>query len=183
LLERDDALWLSRSWTTRSRREGERAESYVFVDRAAFDERVREGGFLEWAVVLDEKYGTPMPDPPPGKDVVLEIDVQGAEQVLQRCPDAVCVLLLPPSQEVQATRLRGRGDPEGHVQRRLALGREEEERGRRLAAHVIVNDELERTVDELVGVVGAARRAESAENGENGENGESGENGDNSESA
>jgi guanylate kinase len=159
LLERDDALWLSRSWTTRSRRDGERAESYVFVDRATFEQRVRDGGFLEWATILDEKYGTPMPDPPPGKDVVLEIDVQGAEQVLERCPDAVCVLLLPPSPEVQATRLRGRGDPEEHVQRRLALGREEEDTGRRLASYVIVNDELEQTVDELVAVVEAARRS------------------------
>jgi guanylate kinase len=69
------------------------------------------------------------------------------------------------------------------VQRRLALGREEEERGRRLAAHVVVNDELERTVDELVSVVGAARRGENGQNGQNGENGENGEGGENGESA
>jgi len=160
LLERDDALWLSRSWTTRSRREGERVESYVFVDRATFVRRADEGGFLEWATILGENYGTPMPDPPPGREVVLEIDVQGAEQVLKRCKDAVCVLLLPPSPEVQATRLRGRGDPEEHVQRRLALGREEEQAGRRLASHVIVNDELEHTVEELASVVAAARGRE-----------------------
>ncbi|HEV2360273.1 MAG TPA: hypothetical protein VGS21_01085 [Acidimicrobiales bacterium] len=157
LLENDRALWLSRSWTTRARRPGESEDAYVFVDRAAFEAKVADEGFLEWAKVLDDLYGTPIPDPPPGDDVVLEIDVQGARQVLERCDDVVCVLLLPPSVDVQAARLRGRGDSEAHIERRIRLGIAEAEEGRALASHVIVNDDLDTTVDELESVIAGAR--------------------------
>jgi guanylate kinase len=110
--------------------------------------------------VLGEYYGTPLPDPPEGHDVVLEIDVQGAQQVLERCGSehVVCVLLVPPSREVQAARLRGRGDPEDQVQRRLALGEAELEVGKAIADAVVVNDDLERAVDELAAIVAEARR-------------------------
>jgi guanylate kinase len=108
--------------------------------------------------VLGEYYGTPYPDPPPGHDVVLEIDVQGAEQVLERCSPVVCVLLVPPSREDQEARLRGRGDSEEHVLRRVDLGQLELERGRRIADAVVVNDDLDRTVDEFAGIVEQARR-------------------------
>jgi guanylate kinase len=80
------------------------------VDRPAFEAAIEEGKFFEWAPFLDYLQGTPIPDPPPGTDILLEIDVQGAEQVLRRSPDATVILLLPPSDAVQAERLAGRGD-------------------------------------------------------------------------
>ena len=152
-------LWLSRSWTTRARRPGEPADAYTFVDRDRFEAHARAGGFLEWAELpaTSELYGTPWPDAPPGADVVLEIDVQGAAQVLERHPEAVVVLVVAPSPEEQEARMRGRGDDEAHIAGRLALGRREEDEGRRLAAHVVVNDDVDRAVAELAGILRAHR--------------------------
>jgi guanylate kinase len=100
-----------------------------------------------------------VPDPPAGADVLLEIDVEGARQVLARCDDVVCILLLPPSEDDLRARLLGRGDAEARAHQRLELGRHEIEVGRQLAAHVIVNDDLERAVGELVTVIAGERSA------------------------
>ena len=89
--------------------------------------------------------------------MLLEIDLQGAQQVLARYPDALLVLLVPPSPEVQAERLRHRGDSEGEVQRRLAKGREEERLGRSLTPHVVVNDDLDRALSEVAGILDGHR--------------------------
>lgn len=160
LVEQDPRLWLSRSWTTRARRPGEAPDAYTYVTRDAFEARIAAGGFLEHAEFLGELYGTPTPDDlPDGTDLVLEIDVQGARQVLEHSPDALVVLLVAPSREAQAERLRGRGDPEDAVQRRLAKGDEEVAAGRELGALEVVNDELDRAVAELASIVDAARRA------------------------
>lgn len=163
LVERVPRLSVNRSWTTRARRPGEPEDSYVFVDRAAFERRAAEGGFLEWAELAanGQLYGSPWPEPPPGCDVVLEIDVQGAAQVLERHPDAVVVLVVAPSPEEAAARMRARGDDEEHVAARLALARAEEARGRALAAHVVVNDELDRAVEEVAGILAASRQGAS----------------------
>lgn len=159
LVEQDPRLWLSRSWTTRDRRPGEAEDAYTYVDRDAFEARVAAGGFLEHAEFLGERYGTPAPDDlPDGVDLVLEIDVQGARQVLGYAPDALLVLLVAPSREAQSERLRGRGDPEDAVQRRLTKGDEEVAAGRALGAVEIVNDDLDRAVAELASVIAAARR-------------------------
>lgn len=149
----DPLLWLSRSWTTRPRRPGEPDDAYVFVDRATFEARIAEQGFFEWAEFLGNLYGTPIPDPPPGCDVLLEIDLQGARQVREKQKDAALILLTVPSPEVQATRLRSRGDDEEHVQRRLAEGAEEEGQGRLIADAVVVNDDLVRATAEVAGIV------------------------------
>jgi len=159
LTARDPGLWLSRSWTTRARRDGERADAYVFTDRAAFEDHAAAGGFLEWAEFLGNLYGTPVPSPPPGSDVLLEIDIQGAQRVVALDPGAVVILLVPPSDEVQKARLVARGDPAEHVERRLARGREEVRLGRSLATHVVVNDQVERAVDQVAGIVADARSA------------------------
>lgn len=159
LTDRDPRLWLSRSWTTRPRRPGETDEDYVFVDRPTFEEHARRGGFLEWAEFLGNLYGTPVPQPPPGRDVLLEIDLQGARQVLAQRADAVVVLLLPPSDEVQRERLTARGDTPEHVDRRIETGRREVAEGRRLAAAEVVNDQVEQAVSQVAGIVARTRSA------------------------
>jgi guanylate kinase len=111
--------------------------------------------------VLGELYGTPMPEPPPGRDIVLEIDVQGAEQVLKRCKDVVCVLLVPPSAADQAQRMEERGDPAAHVRARLELARRELETGRALAVATVVNRDVGQATDELAGILERARRGAS----------------------
>ncbi len=155
LRQRMPELWVSRSWTTRSRRPGEPADAYNFVDREKFLSSVEAGGFLEWAELEanNELYGTPWPDAPEGVDVLLEIDLQGAAQVRERHPEAVVILVVAPSPVVQADRMRARGDTEEHVRARVALGMEEERKGRALADHVVVNDELDRAVEEVAGIL------------------------------
>jgi guanylate kinase len=88
----------------------------------------------------------------------LEIDVQGAQQVALARPDALRILMLAPSAAAQTERLRARGDLEEHVQRRVALGRTEEKKGRALASYVIVNDEVESSVRRLLAIIDGARK-------------------------
>lgn len=157
LVEDDPGLSLSRSWTTRPRRPGEPADAYVFVDRPSFEARVTDGGFFEWAEYLGHLYGTPTAEPLPGRDVLLEIDLQGARQVRALRPEATLILLLPPSVEVQVERLRSRGDDESHIRRRLAEGAEEERSGREIAHHVVVNSTVEQATSEVAGIVESCR--------------------------
>jgi guanylate kinase len=160
LVAQDPTLWLSRSWTTRSPRAGEHESgAYVFVDRQTFEDAIGEGGFFEWAEFLGNLMGTPIPEPPSGADVLLEIDVQGAEQVLNQRPDATVIMLLPPSPEVQAARLADRGDDQEHVRRRVELGQSEVQRGARIAQHTVVNEDLHQAVAELRAIVERTRSA------------------------
>jgi guanylate kinase len=149
---------VSRSWTTRRQRPGEPDDAYTFVERDEFEKRVAEGGFLEYAEYLGNLYGTPLEPPPPGCDVVLVIEVQGARQVLERVPGAVMILVVPPSRADQRARLEARGDPPEHVARRVAKAEQEEAEGRRLARHVVVNDDLDRAVDEVAGILAGYRQ-------------------------
>ncbi len=162
LLERVPDLWLSRSWTTRPQRPGEPADAYTFVDRETFERRARQGGFVEWVEVLPGQLsGTPTPEPPPGHDILIEVDVRGAELLRQRYPDAVIIMILPPTQGDLEARMRQRGDTPEQIATRLELARTEAAQGRRVADHVVVNDDLERAVEELAGIVKAHRSQES----------------------
>ena len=159
LVARVPGLWLSRSWTTRPPRRGERPDAYVYVDTDAFMARVHEDGFLEWAEFLGHLYGTPTPSPPLGSDVLLEIDVQGARQVVAKRPESIVILLVPPSAAVQERRMEARGDPAEEVARRIVAGHEEVRQARELARSEVVNDDVERATTEVAGIVEAARSA------------------------
>lgn len=154
-----DELWLSRSWTTREQRPGEADDAYVFTTRAAFESRRDAGGFLEWAEFLGNYYGTPTPEADIGRVQILEIDVQGARQVVAQIPDALLIFLSAPSAEEQEARLRHRGDPPEKVQQRLDKAREEAEAGRELGAVEIVNVDIADTVTEMWRVITEARPA------------------------
>ena len=166
LVEVCPRLVQSRSYTSRLPRPGEAdGVDYNFVDRPAFEAMVSTDGFLEWADVFGNLYGTGRRETEAlltaGLDVVLVIDVQGARQVRARSAEAVGVFLLPPSFDALESRLRGRClDPEAAITRRLATARAE------IAAveeyeYVVINDELERAVSEICAIVTAerARRA------------------------
>ena len=162
LVLRDPRLHLSRSWTTRAQRPGEPDSAYVFTTPAEFEARVEAGGFLEWTEFLGNYYGTPVPDglflaPDVDADLVLEIEVDGAQQVKRRHPDAILIFVLPPSRDEQERRLRNRGDAGDKVLARLRKAELEEPVGRALADHVVVNDDLEQTIDELAAIIESER--------------------------
>lgn len=157
LAEADEHLTLSRSWTTRPPRAEDAGDDYVFVDRPTFEAKVAADGFLEWAEFLGNLYGSPRPEEGSEEDLLLEIELQGARQVLEREPSATLVLLLPPSEDEQAARLRARGDDEAHVASRLAKGREEAAEGRAIAQHVVVNEDLGEAIAEVRGIIEGLR--------------------------
>ena len=155
LLELEPELWLSRSWTTRARRPHEAPDAYVFVDHDTFRDRITDDGFIEWTEFpgTGHLYGTPTLDAPNDRDIVLEIEMDGAQQIKRHDPSAVLVLIVAPSPEVQEQRLRGRGDDEASVSRRLGVGAEEERVGREIADYVVVNDDVDRAAREVAGIL------------------------------
>jgi len=160
LVRRDGDLWLSRSWTTRSRRDGESDDAYVFTSPEEFEAHIERDGFLEWTEFLGNYYGTPRPDrigDATAPDIVLEIELDGAQQVKRQYPHAVLIFVLPPSREEQERRLRDRGDPGDKVQARLRKAELEEPIGRAEADHLVINDELDRTVAEMMEIINAER--------------------------
>ncbi len=159
LLELEDQLYLSRSWTTRPQRTGEPDDAYVFVTPERFADRILADGFYEWAQFFEHRYGTPTPETPPGCDLVLEIDVQGAVSVRERDSDAVVVLVLPPSRSEQERRMRHRGDDDEHVAKRLAKSDAEEKIGHGLADLVVINHDLDEAVAEIRELIADTREA------------------------
>ena len=166
LLSREPELWLSRSWTTRPRRTGEAADAYRFVSREDFEKRLADGGFLEWNEFASngQLYGTPTLEPPAGKDVCLEIELNGAKQVKEAYPDAVLVLVVPPSFDTLRERMRGRGDDSPSIDRRLSQGQDEVREGEQIADAIVVNDDLERATDEVAAILASTRASRRAPN-------------------
>jgi guanylate kinase len=156
-------LELSISATTRRPRPREdEGRHYYFVERADFDRMIEAGGFLEWADIFGERYGTPR-EPveralAAGRDVLVEIDIQGARQVKAATPAAYMVFITPPSLAELERRLRTRGtETEEQVRRRLAKAADE------LAAEpefdvTVVNDDLEQAAREVIQIVDRLRR-------------------------
>ena len=159
LLARHPELWLSISATTRSPRTGEvEGEHYVFLTPERFEQRVAEGGFLEWASFAGNRYGTPRDAVEAklaaGRPVLLEIELEGARQVRRSFPAGLQLFVAPPSFPELERRIRGRGtDSEEAIQRRLARAREELAAATEFDA-VLVNDDLEATGLELERLMG-----------------------------
>jgi guanylate kinase len=155
-------LGMSRSYTSRAMREGERAGvDYNFVSRTEFEQRIARNEFLEWADVFGNYYGTCGIDVEralvSGQDVVLVIDVQGARQVKARRIEHTAIFVLPPSYQVLESRLRGRSkDTEEQMQRRLATARAEASSYVDYD-YVVVNDALDPTVVSLRAIIEAER--------------------------
>ena len=126
--EKDDRLNLaySTSMTTRSPRQGEKdGVDYFFTTKEKFEEAIKNGELLEYAEFVGNYYGTPLNEVErlrnEGKNVLLEIEVQGATQVQKRCPDALSIFIIPPSMDELERRIRGRRSaPEEIIQQRLA---------------------------------------------------------------
>ena len=158
LLEDYDHYVLSVSMTTREPREGEiNGVNYYFVTNEEFEKMIGEDGFLEHAGYVDHYYGTPkafvMKSIEEGKDVILEIEVQGAMQIKQAYPEAVLVFIVTPSAAEMARRLIGR-KTETHEQilNRFKRAVEEAEHMKKYD-YIVVNDRLEDCVEELNGIV------------------------------
>ncbi len=158
-----EAPEFSVSHTTREPRSGEvDGVHYHFVDTSTFDSMVEANDFLEWAMVHGQRKGTARSEVADrladGRDVLLDIDVQGAANVLEAHPDACAVLVLPPSYGELAERIAGRGaDTAADIARRLSVSLWEIERYT-IYDYVIINDEVDRAGRELAAII-TARRA------------------------
>ena len=162
LLQQHRDIRVSVSHTTRAPREGEQhGQHYYFVDTTEFERLIGEGAFLEHAKVFDNYYGTGVKSvqllQEQGFDVILEIDVQGAEQVRRALPDAISIFILPPSFAILTERLRGRGtDAPEVVAKRLNKAREEIEQSL-LFDYTVVNDDLATAEADLYHIIKAHR--------------------------
>lgn len=156
-------FYYSISMTTRSPRQGEvNGKDYFFVTQDEFRRNVVAGNFLEWAEFVGNCYGTPRDVAESylekGIDVLLEIETNGAKQVLAKCPDAVSIFLVPPSFEDLEARIRGRStEDEETIQRRLARARAELELAK-MYRYVVVNDDAMRAAEEIKSIILAQRQ-------------------------
>lgn len=158
LLARYPHLTLSVSATTRAPREGEvDGREYYFITKDDFEARIAQGQMLEYARYVDNYYGTPAAPVrdrlEQGLGVILEIEVQGAAQVMSRVEDVVSIFILPPDRQALIDRLHGRGtEAEDVIQKRVAMALQELDTADRYAYRV-VNDDLETAVNEVAAIL------------------------------
>jgi guanylate kinase len=162
LLQRDHRLRFSVSYTTRKPRGREKpGESYVFISRAEFEDRIEHREFLEYAEVFGNYYGTNRNNLEQayqeGKDLVLDIDIQGARQLKNKIPGAVSIFILAPSRDILEQRLRTRSeDTEEVIQRRLREAAEEI-RNYKQYDYALINHRVEESVETLLSIIRAER--------------------------
>lgn len=158
LLERDDSVRLSISHTTRPQRPGEEdGVHYYFVSTAEFEDLVRQGAFLEYAQVFDNRYGTGRAavekQLAEGYDVLLDIDWQGARQVRQSFPSARGIFILPPSMEELQDRLSSRGQDDAEtIARRMRDARAEISHWDEFE-YLVINDDFDMALDDLRSII------------------------------
>ncbi len=161
LLDRLPDAMLSVSATTRPQRDGERdGEDYRFVSEAEFETLVREGRLLEHAVYQGNRYGTPAGPVESaigaGRQVVLEIDVQGGVQIAERMPESMRVFIMPPDDETLRSRLVGRGTEAPEIrEKRLAAARREIGMAQKSGVypHLVTNVNVDETVDSIISLM------------------------------
>ena len=160
LLTREPAIAYSISATSRAPREGEQdGREYYFRTREEFEAMIADGAFLEYADVYGNYYGTPLAPievrRAAGEDILLEIDTQGALNVMERCPDGTFIFLLPPSLEELRSRITGRGtESEESLARRLAAARDEIQLGR-CYRYAVLNDTVEAATERIRTILAA----------------------------
>ena len=157
LLAQAEDLAYSISATTRQPRAGEvDGKNYYFMDKTDFEQKIAEGGFLEYANVYGNYYGTPLGKIEErlakGVDILLEIDTQGALNVMKKCPDGLFIFLVPPSLAELERRIRGRGsETEESLQKRMGSACKEIEDGRKYS-YVVVNDTVKHAVQRIMAI-------------------------------
>lgn len=162
LLKKNDNIKVSISMTTREKREYEiDGTHYYFVNRDYFEKNIKENKMLEYAEYNGNYYGTPKAPVDEmiaaGNAVILEIEVQGAEKIKEKCSDVVSIFLMPPSMNILETRLRGRGsEDEDTINHRLVIAREEIRKAYDYD-YVVINDTIENAVECIETIINAER--------------------------
>ncbi len=164
LVEEYDNYALSISATTRAPRPGEQdGREYFFLDKKEFERRIEDGGFIEYASYLDNYYGTPKDyvrkQLEAGKNVVLEIEIQGAMKIKKQFPEALLLFVMPPDVAELERRLNGRGTETPEVVAKRLKRASEEAEGIEEYDYILINDDLETCVRKLNEIVEAAGNA------------------------
>ncbi len=163
VMERREGIYFSVSATTRPPREGEvHGRDYLFVSKDEFLSMVDKGELVEWAEVHGHLYGTPIRPlvkrTDAGEDLFLDIDVQGARNVLRYFSNSAGIFVMPPSMETICQRLRARGtESEEAIARRIAAARDEVSRFQ-MFHYLLLNDRFEKAVDDMCAIVDAERQ-------------------------
>ncbi len=151
-------LAYSISMTTRKARVNEKdGEDYFFVSKEEFEKAKNDGELLEWAEFVGNQYGTPKSFVDKllnsGKNVLLEIEIEGAKQVMQKCPDAITIFMVPPSFEELENRIRGRrSEPENIIQQRLSKARREMKLQNDYK-YVVINNTISKASEEIANII------------------------------